>query len=81
MTSRVLMGAAVVVAGGGGARTTGAQQPATAVRIAVGFGVDTVSSPNQEIFRLYQRYLRFSSVPPVWGRVTAMRSRTSSSAR
>lgn len=72
MGARLLLGAVVLVTPGGRGWAAVAQQPATAVRVAVGFGVDTASSPNREIFRLYERYLsrlRDTTRPnPDWSR-------------
>ena len=42
----------------------GAQLPDTSVRVAVGFGVDTIGVPNHEIFALWRSYL--SSRPSCW---------------
>jgi hypothetical protein len=43
-----------------------AQEPTPAMRIALGFGVDTARSPNREIFALYQHYLvhRLDGIQP-----------------
>ena len=52
--------------------STRAQLPSTAVGVAVGFGVDTVGAPNQEIFALWRGYL---TSRPVCGRPNALWSR------
>ena len=49
-----------------------AQLPHTAVRLAVGFGVDTAGVPNHEIFTLWRGYV---SAPPDCGRPSALWSR------
>jgi len=51
---------------------TRAQLPSPAVRVAVGFGVDTVGVPNHEIFALWRGYL---IARPVCGRSNALWSR------
>ncbi len=48
------------------------QLPHTAVRLAVGFGVDTAGVPNHEIFTLWRAYL---SAPPDCARPSALWSR------
>lgn len=79
MLSRKTIAAILMTSTAAGAAAARAQQVGAPIRLAVGFGVDTVRSPMREILALYRSYLehRTDSVAlnPYWSRSEQQRWR------